>query len=61
VVLDAGAADPTDSTVEDHKFAVIDVAEPAQVPAELAVASQQADRGPRLRRSHDADLNARMS
>ena len=60
VVLDAGAADPTDSTVEDHDLAVIDVAEPAQVPAELAVASQQADRGTRLRRPDDADLDARV-
>ena len=59
VVLDAGAADPADSTVDDHDLAVIDVAEPAQVPAELAVASQQADRGTRLRRSDDADLDAR--
>ena len=60
VVLDAGAADPADSTVDDHDLAVIDVAEPAQVPAELAVASQQADRGTRLRRPDDADLDARV-
>ena len=60
VVLDAGSADPADSTVDDHNLAVIDVAEPAQIPADCAVASERPERRTRLHRSDDADLDARL-
>ena len=58
VVLDAGAADPADSAVDDHDLAVIDVAERGQVPAGRAFVSERPHRRTRLRRPDDADLDA---
>ena len=33
VILDPGAADPADAAVDDHDLAMVDVPEPAEVPA----------------------------
>ncbi len=59
MVLDACSADPADSTIDDDDLAMVDVAEPAQIPAHRAVASERPELRTRLRRSHDADLDAR--
>jgi hypothetical protein len=59
VVLDAGAADPTDPAVDDHDLAVIDVADPVEVPAERAAASERPEPSTELGRTHDADLDPR--
>ena len=40
VILDAGAADPSDATVDDRELAVVDVPECAEVPPVRASAAQ---------------------
>ena len=57
VVLDSGAPDPPDATVDDDPFPVVDVREAGEVPAQRAAGSQRSDGSPRLRRADDADLS----
>ena len=59
VVFDPGAADPPDSSVDDHDLAVIDVTQRSQVPVHAAPGAEHAALRPRLRRAHHADLRAR--
>ena len=58
VILDPGAADPADATVDDDDLAVVDVPEGAEVPPGGAARAERAVRGARLRRPDDADLGA---
>ena len=58
VVLDPGAADPADPAVDDEELAVVDVAEPVEVPAARASRRYRLRRPPQLHRAHDADLDA---
>ena len=58
VVLDSGAADPADATVDDGELAVVDMAEAAQVPVHCTAGSELTGTRAGLRRPHDADLNA---
>ena len=58
VVLDPGTPDPADAPVHQHDLAVVDVTHPTEIPAGRAPRSERPDGGPRLRRAHDAHLDA---
>jgi hypothetical protein len=58
VVLDPGASDPADPPVDHEQLAMVDVAERAEVPTDVAVGAERAERRPCLRRPDDADVDA---
>src|SRR6185503_13655276 len=61
VILDPGAADPPDPSVDDHDLAVVDVTQRSQIPVPAAASgAEHAALRARLRRAHDADLRARL-
>ena len=57
VILDPGAADPADPAVDDGHLAVVDVPEPAKIPANLSATAERALGDADLRRAHDTDLD----
>ena len=60
VILDPGAADPADPAVDDHDLAMVDVPQPAQVPAGRSARAERPSRRPRLGRAGHAHLNPRL-
>ena len=58
VILDAGAAYPSDATVDDRELAVVDVPERAEVPPVHASAAQAPVLRTHLHRAHHPDLHA---
>ncbi len=57
VILDSGAPDPADSAVDDDHLPVVDVGQPAQVPAVPGRRAQGASGSTRLRGPRDVDLD----
>ena len=60
VILDPGAPDPADPAIDDDDLAMVDMPQPAQVPAGLATGTERAMRHPRLRGAGHAHLNPRL-
>jgi hypothetical protein len=57
VVLDSGAADPTDAAVDDDEFTMIEVSEPAEVPGARAARGGRLRSCARTRGVYDAHIH----
>ena len=60
VILDSRTADPADPAVDDDDLAMVDMPQPAQVPAGLPAGPERAMRHPRLRGARHTHLNPRL-